>query len=186
MPNRFLLLTDKVILNDTLRILVNKLDYYFGLEKYIAYVTSGIRTREQQLDIILKYAKEKNIYDDFSELKTYAGTDYTIKIIVPESSKKVYWWQRVWSKLLNLGIIVSPLYPAECLYDYINPVTKENKKGKIIPSSAHFTGKALDISGEDIRKVYNIVNNAYVVNKNLGIKSILLEHNNNCVHINVF
>lgn len=138
-------------------------------------ITSGVRTPGDQLMIIAKYALVKGII--FPEFE--AG-DVNSKVII--EGKLLYKWQRTWSQLLNIGIIINPPLAAEVLFDYIK--NGKNKKGQIIQPSPHFTGRAFDIGGSSgINKVIPILIEAV---KQGIIKDYLVERANNCLHVNLF
>lgn len=147
------------------------LDRFF--ESCKSYVTSILRDPKDQLRIIIDYAKKLKVPVDFTE------NDFDVKI------GDRYIWQKTWSRLLNLGVIISPPRPAVCLEDYIRGGV--NMKGKVINASPHFTGYAFDISGQNLDKIIKVIEKAKLEDQNLKIliKNYLVEHNNNCVHVDV-
>lgn len=148
------------------------LDKFFGEEKYVAYVTSILRDPIKQLDLIISYAKKYNISVNFSK------TDVDTKI------GDLYIWQDVWSRLLEIGVIISPPRDAICLRDYIR--NGINKKGQLIKASPHFTGYSFDIAG-NLTKIVGILNKAKSQDNALKflIKNYLVEHQNGCIHVDV-
>jgi len=167
--NEFLTLGKDVVRSKVTDVVICKLDKYFKQYNHEAIVTSIVRTPEKQLSIIV---------------------DYCIKYGVPVSTdwdvdKKIgeyYCWQKSWSRLLNLGVIINPPYAAVCLEDYYK--NGVNKKGQVINPSPHFFGKAFDIGGgiNGINDELEIISYAMGQDKNLGILKIVLERANNCVH----
>lgn len=153
--------------------LICLLDPYFGQKNVVAFVTSILRDPKKQLEIIISYAKKLNLPVNFT------SDD------VNKKENEYYVWQSTWSKLLNRGIIVSPPIPAICLEDYY--VGKENRKGKLINASPHFTGYAFDISGNNLNKIVEVLEFSKENNNEIKklMKKYLIEHNNNCVHVDV-
>src|SRR5689334_18648252 len=91
------------------------LDPYFKDANLKASVTSGERTSGDQLTIIRKYSVKYGVDKEFPEILTCGVIDK----IDYGNGKKIFTWQRAWSKLLNINIIVNPPCPAACLFDYI-------------------------------------------------------------------
>lgn len=155
------------------------LDKYFEAANLTARVTSGERTSGDQLTIIRKYAASFGVDKEFPEIKTCGVLD---KIDFGEG-KKLFTWQRAWSRLLNTGVIVNPPLPAACLFDYIREGV--NKKGQIINQSPHYYGKAFDIGGgldHDPTNELAVIKKA-LADKLPGLKGYLLERKQNCLHI---
>lgn len=155
--------TDKVI---------EKLHPYF--KNIIATITSVLRDEKDQLRIITELGIKYNLLKhnetlNMSDLDIFNGKPY-------------FKWQIIWSKLLNLKIIVSPPIRAICLLDYIRP-NGENMKGKYINPSPHYYGNSFDISGPDINSIYHAV--LLAQKDGIGIKNVLLERNNNAVHVDI-
>ena len=141
-------------------------------------VTSGLRTPEQQLSIIGKYAVFHSAY--YAEYEP--GNVYD-RVLVPELGRKVYRWQRVWSKLLNLGIIINPPLAAEALDGYIRDGV--NKIGQLIQGSPHYSGQAFDLSGGPRGALLRSVENVLFLAKHGGapIRRFLVERQNNAIHV---
>lgn len=141
-------------------------------------VTSGLRTPEQQLAIIGKYAAFNGTF--FPE---YEPGNVHDKVLVPDAGRELYRWQRTWSRLLLLGIIVNPPLAAEVLEDYIRDGV--NKKGELIQGSPHYTGHAFDLSGGrngvNMQELKTILHGA----KEAGapIRRFLVERQNNAIHV---
>lgn len=179
--NEFLKVKEGVRLNDRIDTAIVTLESYFKAAGLHAWVTSGERSSEDQLETIRKYAKSNGVDKEFPEILA-CGVDDKIDF----THEKIYTWQRAWGKLLNIGVIVNPPKPARCLFDYFRG--GENRKGTIINYSPHFFGKALDIGGGTDK---NPENEAEVVKKAIadkapGIKGYLLEPKNNCCHVDIY
>ena len=169
-------ITDKVI---------QALDPFFAYEGITGFVSSVLRTKEKQLQIIQDYARIKKIILDGQVLDFDQKIDF--------AGEQVWYWQLVWSRLLSADIIVNPPIEAKVLTDYMR--NGINKKGQLIPPSVHMSGTAFDLSGlvlkagskvEAVDFVFQIALKA--AKQNVGIRvtssSPLIEHGNNCVHCN--
>lgn len=155
------------------------LDPYFNGEPSV--ITSGVRTSQKQLAIIVEKIALHKLAKLYPEYLENIGQPHNT--LVKVDGKSLYWWQRSWSKLLNINDIVNPPVPAECTDDYIHPKTKENKKGQIIPISNHQKGMAFDIGGGlALSEKAERVDKAYR-SGDCFIKGYLTELVNNAVHI---
>lgn len=155
------------------------LDKYFEAANLKASVTSGERTSGDQLTIIRNYSKSFGVDKEFPEILTCGVLD---KIDFGDG-KKIFTWQRAWSRLLNKNIIVNPPMPANCLFDYMRDGV--NKKGQQIGYSPHYFGKAFDIGGgidHDPTNELAVIKTA-MIEKVKGLKGFLLERKQNCLHI---
>lgn len=177
--NKFLIVQKGVVLNDALDEVIAGLDKPFEDANHIAYVTSGIRTAEDQLRIIKGYISRKNIEDEFIG-------DATVDKKVVWEGKEIYSWQLSWGKLLNHGVIINPPLRAELLLDYVNKAGK-NRKGDYFNPSVHFLGKAFDIGGgaNSVEDEKQIVVGAIKSGNCLAIKDFVVERENNCLHIDI-
>src|SRR6188768_326579 len=130
--NKWLLLKNSVKLTEHIDPVIHALDEYFKEANLVAYVTSGLRGPEDQLRIIRNEIVRRAIqgYSDIFD------PDALNKKIQYEE-REVYAWQPAWSKLLSLGFIVNPPYPAVVLLDYFRPGSTTNRKGQLIGDSPH-------------------------------------------------
>ena len=157
------------------------LDPYF--EGELSFVTSGFRTAQKQLAIIVEKVAMRKLAHEYWEYAQMLGSEHFVHVIV--DGENLYWWQRAWSKLLNIGDIVNPPVPAEVLFDYFRPGSTENKKGLIIPMSTHQRGLALDIGGgQNLQEKAKRVLHAEQQGK-CFIKNFLIERINNAVHVDL-
>jgi len=153
------------------------LDKYFEHANLKASVTSGERTSGDQLRIIRNYAIKYGIDKQYPEILTCGVLDKD------SEDSKIFAWQKAWSKLLNINIIVNPPIAANCLFDYIREGV--NKKGQVIGYSPHYYGKAFDIGGgfdHDPTNELAVIKTA-MVDKLKGLKGYLLERKQNCLHV---
>ena len=168
-----------VVSNGHIDIVLNELEEYMNRTpewaNFNIEITSAVRTVYTQLVIIETYANKKGIR--FAE---FVSGDPDAMVTIDR--KKYYAWQRTWSKLLNVGIIINPCYDAECLHDYI--VNGVNKKGSIIKQSTHMQGSAFDISGNaGLDNLKRLIEGA--MKDKIGISSFLVERKNNALHCNI-
>lgn len=175
--NKWLVVNKNVILTEHIDPVIFQLDAHFKAANLVAHVTSGLRDAESQLRIIRNALNQRGLsqyyqtaFDDISGMTMYEG-------------EEVYNWQIAWSKLLSVGFIVNPPYPAKVLMDYYRPGSNVNKKGQIIGASPHITGTAFDIGGGigGIVEEFKVILSAMGHVK--GLKGYLTERNNNCLHI---
>lgn len=155
------------------------LDKYF--ENYPVTMTSGKRTAQVQLRIIQDKVKHHGIdklYPEFN-LCFGSGAEFKTKI---DGGEEYYFWQRAWSKLLNIGDIVNPPVPAEVLFDYYRPGSTVNGKGRVIGASPHAEGLAFDLAGHDIKEIGNRVHLAKE-NGDAFVHGYLVEPVNSAVHV---
>lgn len=176
--NTWLHVQSGVKLNPGLDDVIADLDPYFARAKLAARVTSGVRSREHQLEIIRRYSILKHIAVEFPDVMTCGLDDRTWY-----KGQHIYTWQPPWSRLLNLGIIINPPIPAVCLFDYIR--NGANRKGHLILSSPHMRGMAFDVGGgaDGAEQEYKVITDAFPLVAR--IRAILLERENNAVHVDV-
>jgi hypothetical protein len=176
--NKFLLLKPGVKLTHVIEPVIVSLDKYFKEINKVAYVTSGLRDPEEQLQIIRGYLVSKGLKDQHKEA---FGKCSSAKI---NSDKYglIYSWQIGWSKLLNMGVIINPPFAAGCLMDYIR--NGVNKKGLVISGSPHFKGTAFDIGGSSngIEDELPAIKKAFA-DKVPGLVGYLPERENNAIHL---
>jgi len=154
-------------------------------------ITSGLRDPADQLLIIAKFALANGVkFVEFDAKDVHGYMDQGNRVAVPfenhaitdGSVHKIYTWQRTWSRLLNLGIIINPPLAALCLEDYQHPTKGLVKAGTLVQGSPHYGGKAFDISGRPgIDRIVGILATAKLAG--VGIKGWLVERNNNAVHV---
>ena len=169
---KYLQIKEGVVLTSSINKTIGLLEPYFTKAEYPAIVTSGYRSPEHQLEIIKEYSIEYGLSKKFPEILTCR---------VEDKADSLYAWQKAWSGLLNIGIIINPPISAKCLFDYIK--NGHNKKGWLFPASPHTKGTDFDISGgKDINKIESIIKEAYISHK-ANIKYYVVELKNNCLHI---
>ena len=177
--NKFLIVKPDVRLTPTIIPVIKALDVFFEKAGLKAYVTSGERTSQDQLDIIRMYSKRFGVDKEFPEIRNCG-----VLSMITMGTGKVFTWQRAWSRLLNIGVIINPPLPAKALFDYFRDGV--NKKGTQIGYSPHYYGHAFDIGGgldHDITNELHVVEVAFASKMIKGFKGFLPERKNNCVHV---
>jgi hypothetical protein len=165
--NKNLLVPESVVLNERLNSTLVAIDKYWppNAEK----VTSGVRKPEDSLRIIRNYLKSKGLSLKYPEAMTCGMND--------ENPDGTYKWQKAWSHLLNIGVIINPPLEAHCLMDYYR--NGVNKIGQLIRQSPHTRGTAFDLSGIDSLTIVKRLL------EDKMIRSYLVERENNCIHIDI-
>lgn len=177
--NKYLRIKPSCIRTPLTDAVISRLEHYFDKYNHYAWVTSVMRNPLSQLNVIRDYAEKKQVDKEYPEIKTCQVND---KILY--AGREIYAWQKAWSELLNIGVIINPPMPAEVLFDYVR--YGNNKKGQLIQPSPHFYAKAFDIGGGEngINDEVEIVSEAISDDSGLGIKNIVIERENNALHIN--
>jgi hypothetical protein len=152
--------------------------------------SSGHRTALNQLHVIGTYAA-KFAYPEFD----INDVTTQIEVEVNGIKQKKHKWYRTWGMCLNKGIIVNPPIGDIVPFDYIS--NGVNKKGKFIDASNHIKPLDIDATKEtcpiDMSALIDGVSDIERVNQcmklamdsGVPIKSIVVEHGNGCVHLNL-
>jgi hypothetical protein len=170
---KWIVIKEGVVLTPSTERSVIAADPYFeGLQ---SYVTSGLRTADHQLEIIIQKAKIHSIDSMFPEFAENLG--HPIDFQVDVNGTELYWWQRTWSQCNQIGDIVNPPRPAASTSDY--------KPGVIIGISDHMKGFAWDLGGgtnltERSKRIMHAVTEGKCYISNFRIERI-----NNAVHCDV-
>jgi hypothetical protein len=178
--NKYLIVLPKVVLTNHIDRVISELDAFFQKADLTAYVTSGLRDANSQLRIIRNEINKRGLEVAYPE----AFEDINKKIMY--EGKEVFAWQPGWSKLLNMGFVVNPPFPAEALMNYYRPGSITNSKGKIIQASPHYRGTAFDVGGNSngISDELEVLQSAR--GKVKGLKDFLVERTNNAIHVDCF
>lgn len=167
--NRYLKVPTSIILNEKLDNVLYDIDCDF--RDHPETVTSAVRTPEDQLRIIRKYLVSKGLDQKYPEAMTAKITDRY-------EGQDEFVWQKAWSALLNIGVIINPPLAAVVLMDYVRGGV--NKKGQLIGMSPHTRGTAFDLSGTDSLRIVQ------GLKLRGAIKSYLIERENNCIHCDIY
>jgi hypothetical protein len=162
-----------VVLTPYLEEIASRISSHSG--GHIARLTSGVRTPQEQVGIIAYWAlKMKVNFPEFDPFDLHGQTVIDGKLL--------YRWQRTWSKLLNLGIIINPPLAAVCLESYV--VGGHDKQGEIIRESPHQRSTAMDfVCDEGVDVMLGIIKAAQ--KSGVPIKSYRVERKQYCVHVDV-
>jgi hypothetical protein len=149
--------------------------------------TRGHSSPQEQIATIENFAQQHGCLAKFPEF--IPGGPVDVKKDVPGAGL-VYHWQRLWSWLLHIGLVVNPPENAICLFEYERP-SGEQMKGKVIHSSTHIVGEENGQWPIDFSQKVNGVPNIHLVEQLMikakaagaGIQFIKVETGNGCVHI---
>lgn len=159
-----------VVLNDLLTTTICTLDDEFEIVDVRAMVTSGIRTAQKQLDIIVDKSKRHGIDKDFPE-------------ILIATVDNVESWINAWGKLLVLQDVVNPPLPAKAPFDYVRPDGQKRNAGNFIDISNHMKAHSFDIARADLDIITGIIQVTIDMKRCPTIKGYLKEPVNHAVHI---
>lgn len=168
--NKWLKVRAGVVLTPIIIPVICGLDKYF--EELPSVVTSGLRDAIGQLAVIRQYLVSRGLDKVYPQAMVYKVTD----MIGNE-----YAWQMAWSNLLHLGTIINPALGCKCLMH--TTFDKRDRFGQFINQTPHSRGTAFNIGGGGD----GVTNEAERMQRALaaklpGLKSFLVERNNNAVH----
>lgn len=167
---KYLTVKAGVVLNDLLTSTICDLDNEFGIVDVRAVVTSGIRTTQKQLSIIVEKAKLHGIDKEFPE-------------ILVATVDNVDSWIKSWGKLLVLQDVVNPPIPARAPFDYVKPNGDKRNAGTLIDISNHQKAHSFDIGKADLDIVAGIIHTSIELKRCPTIKGYLKEPVNEAVHV---
>jgi len=178
--NKWLVIRQGVLRTDRTDPIIAALDEYFYDAKLVQYVTSVKRTEHEQLDLIIRYAKNEGLPVDFNDTAVHQTIE------TPDGT--LFVWQLTYSLLLTKGIKINPPIPCKCLTSSIRG-DGTDRKGSIIGASEHITSdRVFDIGGYDPADP-TITNEVAIVKLAVAggvqIISITPERKNNCTHVKV-
>ena len=179
--NRWLVVPGHVNLTDVVDPVISRLDHWFARYNQRGEVSRALVTAVAQLSLIRRQVMARPLFAMYPEIEHARLEDRMFW-----HDQYVFTWQPAWSALLNIGYIVNPPRPAECLMDYWR--NGVNKKGQLIRESPHQRGTAFDVrgsTGEDhtIADELRVLERAYHSGEFPDIAGYLPEHLNGCVHI---
>ena len=180
MELKYLTIRPGVHLTPSIQRTIECMDKFFDGEP--TEVTDGYRTTHDQLTLIMKklsiHGKDHEFVEFVNGVENHWPIDKTVHLT--EIDRDLYWWQRAWSRLLNIGQIINPPMPAEVIFEYVND--GRNKKGEIIRISNHQHGLAVDFGGgKDLMAKAKCVL-AALRSRECFIHNYRVERGNNCVH----
>ena len=121
------------LLNPLLVSVVCALDPFFEASGVVAIVTSGVRTAEKQLSLIIQKALKH-------------GLDAAYPNIKSATVENVDSWKDPWGKLLCLGEMINPPVKAMAPFDYTRSDGSPRKAGNMIDISNHMKEHSEDLS----------------------------------------
>jgi len=180
--NNWLRIRTGTILTPVMQQVIDAFEPHFRDSQHIAYVTSGKRSPEDQLNIIKKYAHLNSVDIEFPNIMT-AKLNEQITFV----HQMRYSWQPAWSRLLQNGIMINPPLDATNLFAYEHPIKGHIMIGTMIKASEHFcTGDVhpFDVGGStnSIRDELVIVKEIFDEGKIKEFIGYLAEHGNNSIH----
>ncbi len=159
--NQYLKVRKGVLLTDKLDFVISKIDEYF--KDYPREVVSGLRTKENQLRIIINYANTEHLPVMFCQ------HDFDLK------QDGIYIWECTWQKLLDKGYKINP--PNTAVYNSRTIYMSTH----IVPGNAFDIGSPAQLERDNIAGIIN-----FVMAKEPGlIQSFTEEPKNGCFHINI-
>ena len=183
--NQWLKVKPGVVLTPIIEPVIVGLDRKFSEKSKVAWITSGMRDPAGQVKVIVDLALSHVLGNEFDFLGSM-----TLETTIEFEGETVPAWQVVWSRLLNLGVIVNPPATAKTLMDY-NRVDEASghlvlykPPGYEIGASEHFQGTCADVGGGEngISDELEIVQAAIVAKDVPGLVNCVIERKNNCVH----
>lgn len=170
--NTFLRVLPGVVLTATIDNVIAELDPWFSAESVPAQVTSGFRTAEKQLSIIVEKALAHGIQKEFPS-------------IVGATVENMASWLNPWGRLLTIGEMVNPPVAAKAPFDYKKPDGSNRPAGTFIDISVHMRGLAFDIGLGSPSSPYilPVVQKAFADKSITDLHDYLFENVNNAIHI---
>lgn len=171
--NMFLRVEDSVVLTPIIDEVIAELEGWFSAESVPALVTSGFRTAEKQLEVIVQKVLAHPV------LK---GEYPNIANATVEDSAS---WLNAWGSLLTVGEMVNPPVASKAPYDYKKPDGSDRPAGTFIDVSAHMKGHAFDIGLGTQGPIYikPVIDKAFADKSITNLKDYLFEPINNAIHI---
>jgi hypothetical protein len=172
--NKFLTVAAGVILTDELDDFAARLDPHFELFSVKAVITSGVRERAAQIELIRKKGLEAGLDLVFFDLATA-----DMESIVHAGAQDQPYWQIIWSNLLAKGQMINPPEIAKAEFEYIHADGRHIPAGHEVGISEHQEKKAIDIARNELHLIEKCLDHA----KDSGVKlKHLVEPRNGCVH----
>ena len=179
--NKWLTVAEDVVLNDAIEEVICLLDPFFEKHELKATVASGVRTYDQQLEIIRKEALKVGLAAVHPDLATM-----DLNVPIEFGGKLLPAWQLLWSECLVRGAMVNPPTSTPCLFPYKKPDGSPRAAGNVVPTSAHQQGRAFDIGGgQSLDSVVVVVSEGLASHLIDGLKGYLKEPVNHCCHVDV-
>lgn len=169
----------KIVLTKTIDTVIYGLEPIFQDKRVRAVVTSGYRSREKQLELILQKALQNSVA--IPGVPDLATADLNAEIVFEGEQTKL--WHLVWSKLLSLEVMINPPEPARAKFAYKRGGV-DKPAGNLVGISPHQLGNAFDAARADLDRIAEVLEEA----KKVGVPGLhgwLVERNksNRAVHV---
>lgn len=170
--NGFLWVRNGVELTPVIDNAIYELDAWVREDGRTLWVSSGKRSDEHQLGIIISKAKLHGIEKEFPQILT-ATVD------------NIDGWLLAWGRVLQTGDMVNPPRPARAPFDYIRSDGTARKAGILIPQSGHQLGLDFDIAQEmnKLSDITAILDKALADKMIMDLVGYLVEPVNHAVHV---
>lgn len=172
--NSYLKVNSSVRVTPIIANTIRGLDEYFKNNNLNAVVTSGFRDKFRQLQVIISYLKREKIDSKYSDAINNQVDD--------KNGDGTYKWQLGWSALMNAGYVINPPIGAKLLLDSTRNGVLYKPAGTFIGTTPHSSGRSFDVSGAPLNLIEEVLKRAKQDGK-LGIKNILVEPQNNALHV---
>ncbi len=177
--NKFLKVRKFVKLTNTIDSAIALLEGYFEQANLKCEVSSGFRSSEEQLKIIVNKCLKHKVDKEFPLIRAAHLLD-------------VETWREPWGRLLTIGEMVNPPVPTAAPFDYKKSDGTLKKAGTIIQLSGHQLGQDFDISGfnQELNISIELDKIVEVIKKFIDsgmatnhVSGYLKEPVNGCIHI---
>ena len=152
------------------------LDPHFALFSCHAVMTSGVRSRTRQLELIREKAMELNLVPPHVTDVLTADLNQ----IFPWGNDSAPLWRILWSQLLSDGQMINPPEPATAEFEYIHADGRRIPPGHEIGISEHQEKIAIDIARADLGRIAFCLTHAH--DNGISLRQ-LVEPKNGCVHV---
>jgi hypothetical protein len=167
-------------LDEPLAIAINAIRPYYAKHQYKGEVTSGYRSAEHQLSLIIGFLGSHGLGTEFANVISDFDKGRNINQTI------VYWWQLAWSRLLDdkVGLIVNPPIAGLCLCHSHRP-DGSDRFGMEIPETPHSHGTAFDQdSGRNMNDELAIMQEA-MKDPACRIRNLTIERMQGCLHADI-
>jgi hypothetical protein len=182
----FLPVAKNVVLNRSLADSIIAVRPYYAARKHKATITSGYRSPDYQLQLIMGFIRDNGFVEQFFELSDGIMYSYPVNKFIFVDGDSYYWWQRGWSHLLGLGFIINPPIAAMCLEHSLRS-DGTDRFHSVIPVTPHANGTAYDQDGGTDHDPTDEFAIMQVAAKDLKckIRGLVIERKQSCVHTDI-
>lgn len=181
-----LYMLETVVLNERIQLALNSLEPFIKEEKLTAVVTSGVRTTEHQLSLILEEAERRKLGDKYD----LDSIRHSMMQTVLFNGRPVFAFVPVWSELLRQGYMINPPIAARCVFAYTKADGTQIPANTMLDISTHQKGRGVDIDGDDksaddIVVLEKFVKKLHDAGSLPMVQSWLREPKNDCLHLSL-